>query len=104
MKLSISTIRVFVFVTSILLFAAPNAAAGDNVKTIRHAFLIAETSFDPAKVSDLYSNTINEAIFDAPLTYDFLARPAKLIANTTVAMPEVSDNGKTYTFKFRPGI
>ncbi len=78
--------------------------AADKVKTSRFAFLIAETSFDPAKVSDLYSNTINEAIFDPPLTYDFLARPAKLIPNTAVAMPEVTENGKTYTFKFKPGI
>ena len=50
-----------------------NSIAADKVKTSRFAFLIAETSFDPAKVSDLYSNIINETIFDAPLTYDFLA-------------------------------
>ena len=104
MKPLISSIRAAACVATILFFTACNAAASDKVKTIRFTFLIAETSFDPAKVSDLYSNMINEAIFDAPLTYDFLARPAKLIANTTVAMPEVSDNGKTYTFKFRPGI
>ena len=95
---------VAVFVLMLLSMCAGNSLAADKVKTIRFAFLIAETSFDPGKVSDLYSNIINEAIFDSPLTYDFLARPAKLIPNTTVAMPEVSDVGKTYTFKFRPGI
>ncbi|MEQ1518514.1 MAG: ABC transporter substrate-binding protein [Usitatibacteraceae bacterium] len=82
----------------------PQAFAADKVKTVRFSLLIAETTFDPAKASDLYSNMINEAIFEAPLTYDFLARPAKLIPNTTVAMPEVTDAGKTYTFKFKPGI
>ncbi len=92
------------FVSALLCLGAGNTFAADKVKTIRFAFLIAETSFDPAKVSDLYSNIINEAIFDSPLTYDFLARPAKLIPNTTVGMPEVTDAGKTYTFKFKPGI
>jgi len=87
-----------------LFLSAGNTLAADKVKTIRYAFLIAETTFDPAKASDLYSNIINEAIFDAPLTYDFLARPAKLIPNTTVAMPEVTDSGKTYTLRFKPGI
>ena len=91
-------------VTAFVFFTIGNAFAADKVKTIRHAFLIAETTFDPAKASDLYSGTIMEAIFDPPLTYDFLARPVKLIANTAAAMPEVTDSGKTYTFKFKPGI
>ena len=36
-----------------------------------------ETGFDPARVSDIYSSTVNEAIFERLLTYDYLARPAK---------------------------
>ena len=96
--------RALTFGATLFLLTAGNTFAIDKVKTSRFAFLIAETSFDPAKVSDLYSNIINEAIFDAPLTYDFLARPAKLIPNTTIAMPEVTDSGKTYTFRFKPGI
>ena len=103
---SISNYRVVLacLMASHCFFNLTATSAADKVKTSRFAFLIAETSFDPAKVSDLYSNTINEAIFDSPLTYDFLARPAKLIPNTTVAMPEVTEHGKTYTFKFKPGI
>jgi ABC-type transport system substrate-binding protein len=93
-----------VIVAAAFFCAGAQVIAADKVKTIRFSLLIAETTFDPAKASDLYSNMINEAIFDAPLTYDFLARPAKLIPNTTVAMPEVTDAGKTYTFKFKPGI
>ena len=104
MKPNLLLSRATGLIATLLLLSVANTFAADKVKTVRTAFLIAETSFDPAKVSDLYSNTINEAIFDAPLTYDFLARPAKLIPNTTVAMPEVTDTGKTYTFKFKPGI
>jgi oligopeptide transport system substrate-binding protein len=80
-----------------------NAVAAP-IKTIRHAFLIAETEFDPARVSDLYSNTINDAIFEPLLTYDYLARPAKLKPSMAAAMPEITEDGKLYTFKIRPGV
>jgi ABC-type transport system substrate-binding protein len=42
-------------------------------------------------------------IFDAMLAYDYLARPAKLVANTA-SLPEVTDGGRTYTLRIRPGI
>jgi len=47
---------------------------------------------------------VMEEILEAPLTYDFLARPAKLKPQTLEAMPEVSDGGKTYTLRVRKGI
>ena len=83
---------------------ATGALAADPNKVFRMAFEIAETTFDPQKVSDLYSNMIIDTIFDAPLKYDYLARPSKLRPNTLAAMPEVTDNGKTYTLRVRPGI
>ena len=73
-------------------------------KVLREAFLIAETNFDPAFVSDLYSNSIVEEIFESPLTYDWLARPAKLKPQTLESMPEVTDNGRTYTLHLKKGI
>jgi len=87
---------------ALALFAGSVPAAPQ--KTIRTAFLIAETTFDPVVASDLYSNTINEAIFDPLLTYDFLARPVKLVPNTAAALPEVTEQGRVYTFRLKPGI
>lgn len=87
--------------------AAAAAGRGDSpdpAKVLRYAFEIAETSFDPQRVSDVYSSIVNNAMFDAPLRYDYLARPMKLIANTLVALPTVSADGLTYTFHVRPGI
>ncbi|MEP7275380.1 MAG: ABC transporter substrate-binding protein [Betaproteobacteria bacterium] len=87
------------------LFAAASAvAAADPTKVLRVAFPTQETGFDPVRVSDLYSNTVNEAIFDRLLTYDYLARPAMLVPMVAESMPEVTDNGKTYVFKLRRGI
>jgi ABC-type transport system substrate-binding protein len=71
---------------------------------LRIAFPTAETGFDPARVSDLYSNTINEAIFERLLTYDYLARPAKLVPMIAEAMPQVTGNGQVYTFRIRKGV
>jgi len=83
---------------------AIQAANAAPLKVIRHAFLAAETTLDPHVASDLYSNTINDAIFEPLLKYDYLARPSELRPNTAVAMPEITDDGKLYTFKLKPGI
>ena len=86
------------------LFAANAAAQPNPNKILRYAFEVAETSMDPQKISDNYSNIINNAVFDTPLRYDVLARPLKLIPNTLVAMPEVSADYKTLTLRVKPGI
>ena len=76
----------------------------DPAKVLRYAFEVAETSFDPQKVTDVYSIIVNKAMFDSPLRYDNLARPAKLVSNTLVTMPEVSSDFKTFTLRVKPGI
>jgi ABC-type transport system substrate-binding protein len=85
------------------LCAAP-AHAADMSKVVRQVFPAAETGFDPAGAQDLYSGTIEQAIFETLLTYDYLARPAKLAPLTADGMPQVADGGKTYTFKIKKGI
>ena len=80
------------------------AHGADPSKVIRHVFPAAETGFDPAGVQDLYSATIEQMVFETRLTYDYLARPSKLGPLTAEALPVISDNGKTYTFKIRKGI
>ena len=81
--------------------AAPAAAAP---RVLRTSFRIAETGFDPAQISDLYSRTVAAAIFDSPLEFEFLARPYRLRPATLVAMPEVSAEYRTFTFRVKPGI
>jgi ABC-type transport system substrate-binding protein len=84
---------------------APAAAASNGApKVFRWAINFAETGFDPAQISDLASNYVVSHIFESPLQYDFLARPAKITPRTAVAMPEVSDDFRTFTLRIRPGI
>ncbi|MCC7325231.1 MAG: ABC transporter substrate-binding protein [Burkholderiales bacterium] len=84
--------------------ATPAFGAADPAKVLRITFEVAESGFDPVRVSDNYSATVNEAIFERLLTYDYLARPARLAPMTAEAMPEVADGGRTYTFRLRRGI
>ena len=86
------------------LLISGGAFAADMNKVLRVTFNAPETGFDPAKVSDMYSNRVCENIFDPLITYDYLARPAKLIPNTIEAMPTISKDGKVYTFKLKKGI
>lgn len=80
------------------------AAAAEPVKVLRYILPAAETGFDPATARDQYSGHITEAIFETLLTYDYLARPAKLVTETAAALPEVSSDGKTYTIRLKKGI
>ncbi|MBK6790013.1 MAG: bicyclomycin resistance protein [Betaproteobacteria bacterium] len=74
------------------------------LKVLRYAFPIAETNFDPAQISDLYSRTVAVGFFEAPLEFEFLARPVRMRPATAAAMPEVSADFTTFTFSIRPGI
>lgn len=84
--------------------APSSTPARADEKVLRYAFLVAETGFDPAQLSDLYSRIITAHIFESLYNYDYLARPYKLKPNTAAAMPEVSDDFKTWTIRLRPGI
>ena len=89
-----------------LLAALPAARAAPGAqRALRYAFPAAETSFDPAQTdSSLYSNTVIANILEAPLAFDYLARPVRLVPNTAAALPEVSSDYTQLTFRLRPGI
>ena len=83
---------------------AASAQAADPAKVLHIALLRAETGFDPAQASEIYSSAVIAAIMEPLLTFDYLARPAKLVPLTAEALPAVADGGKRYTFKIRKGI
>jgi ABC-type transport system substrate-binding protein len=85
--------------------AQPRAApAAPIVKTLRVAFPIAESGFDPQATSDLYSDHVQRAIFDTLYGFDYLARPYRRVPRTAAAMPQIDDGGRTWTIRVRPGI
>ncbi|MES2073735.1 MAG: ABC transporter substrate-binding protein [Pseudomonadota bacterium] len=80
------------------------ANPADPNKVIRQAFEAADDGFDMARTQNHYSGWVSEGIFEALLSYDYLASPAKLIPKTVEAMPEISEGGKVFVFKIKPGI
>lgn len=87
-----------------LLLALPMTAGAAEMKVLRYAIRIAETGFDPAQISDLYSRTVAASLFDAPYRVEFLARPVRIRPNTAVALPDISPDYRTFTLRIRPGI
>jgi ABC-type transport system substrate-binding protein len=79
-------------------------AASPSQKTLCISVAPSNSGIDPAQHGDSLSLQLQEALFDRLLTYDYLARPAKLVPLAAIAMPLVSNAGKTFTFKLRKGI
>jgi ABC-type transport system substrate-binding protein len=84
--------------------AAADLGSAPATKVLRYAFPVAETGFDPAQVTDLYSNVVLMHIFEAPLEYEYLAQPVRVRPNTAAALPEVSADYRHFVFTIRPGI
>jgi len=80
------------------------AHAADPNKVLHVSFEASETGFDPVKATDEYSNEVVQQTMESLLTYDYLARPVKLVPRTAESLPEVTDGGKTYLFRVRKGI
>lgn len=59
-------------------------------------------SLDPAHCSDLGSCDVQQNIYDGLLTWDQSGK--KIIPDLAVAMPTVSNGGKTYTFQLRTDV
>ena len=49
----------------------------DMSKTLRVAFQIDITGFDPQATNDAYSGYINREVFDTMYVYDYCVRPVK---------------------------
>ncbi len=80
-------------------------AEGSSRKVLRLSFPTPEASFDPTQTnSDFNSSVIIAHILEAPLGYDYLARPVQLITRTASRLPDISADGKTITVTLRPGI
>ena len=88
----------------VVAMVAAGPAQAQPLKTLRYAFPIAETTFDPAQTTDLYSAAVLSNIFEAPLEYSYIADPTTPRLKTAAAMPEVSADFRTTTIRIKPGI
>ncbi len=61
-------------------------------------------SLDPATCGDTTSSGFQGNVYEGLYTYHFLKRPVELTSQLAAAMPEVSDDGRTYTIKLKDGV
>lgn len=80
------------------------APAESGKKVIRYAFEVGETGFDPANISDLYSRIVAAGIYESLYTWDYLARPAKLVPALADGEPVISPDFREFTFKLKKGV
>lgn len=74
-------------------------------KKILHFGLRSEvSSLDPLHASNEYTNVAQSLVYEPLLQYDYLARPLELTPLLLTAMPEVSEDRKTYTFTLRDDV
>lgn len=59
---------------------------------------------DPVKAGSVSGALAISHVYEGLLQYDYLARPYKVVPMLAEAMPEISEDGLTYTFKIRKGI
>ena len=79
------------------------SAAADSAKVLRIALPRAETGFDPAQANEIYSSAVIAAIMEPLLTFDYLARPVKVVPLTAEALPIIAQSGKRFTFTLKRG-
>ena len=79
------------------------AGAANPEKVLRLATNDIET-LDPQQYNDEPSFKVLCAIFEGLYEIDYLSSVPKLAPLTAVALPEITDGGKTWTIKVKPGI
>jgi oligopeptide transport system substrate-binding protein len=82
---------------------AERVLAADPAKVLRLAIFDIET-LDPQQINDSPSSDVAAAIFEGLYESDYLATPAKLAPVCATSLPEVTDDGKTWTMHLQRGI
>lgn len=59
---------------------------------------------DPMMASTMYSHRAVSEMYEGLLQYSYLKRPYQVEPQLAVTMPDISDDGLTYTFKIKKGV
>ena len=89
-----------------LLIAVVSCTKGSNVpdNSVSYSLNINLKSLDPANASDEPTNEVIPNIYDTLLQYHYLKRPLQVEPLLAAALPQISKDGLTVTFKIKPGV
>src|SRR3712207_5516216 len=93
-----------VIATSFSLPACKSKAKKDPPGTLNLAIIAKVKGMDPAFGDDQYSGTEIGRVYEGLVQYHYLKRPPVLVPNLAEALPEVSKDGLTYTFRLKKGV
>ncbi|MBT3584681.1 MAG: hypothetical protein HN509_07225 [Halobacteriovoraceae bacterium] len=100
--------RTFTLLSLLLAFALSFSSCTKKQVTNEKVLNLAVSSkvkgLDPIYSNDLYSSSEVARVYEGLLEYHYLKRPYTLKPNLAAAMPEVSKDGLTYTFKILKGV
>jgi len=80
------------------------SSATQGVKTFHYSMRSSPGSLDPARVSTVSGNIMVQTLYDSLYAYKYLKRPYELKPRLAAAMPEISEDGLTYTIRLKEGI
>lgn len=75
-----------------------------NERVLNLAVTSEVKGMDPIFANDRYSSNEVARVYEGLLEYHYLKRPYELKPNLAESMPEVSEDGMTYTFKIKKGV
>ena len=82
-----------------------SAHAGEGEKVLRMPMSTSgPKTLDPVSGSTMYENRCCSAFYQTLLQYSYLKRPLQLEPLLASEMPEISEDGMTWTFKIREGV
>ena len=90
------------FLLCLLFFAAPKGLAKEKVYT--HSLNGTPKNLDPVSVESYYGSLLLASIYDTLYTYKYLKRPYELKPSLAKKMPDISQDGLTYTISLKEGI
>jgi len=91
----------------LLIFCGCNnspTANDSNEVTLYTALVSKIRSLDPGDISDVTSSLVASQLFECLYQYHYLKRPYQLVPQLADGMPQVSDDGLTYTVKIKRGV
>ncbi len=97
-------VGIFLFLLAVACTPNRDAAPASSHESVLRQDTLRIRGFDPVKAGDAPSALAIARIYEPLLQYSYLERPYKVEPLLADGMPEVSDDGLTYTFKIREGI
>lgn len=75
-----------------------------NLKVYHHFDDGSPVTMDPVQSATIYADLMIRNLYDTLYRYKYLARPYELTTNLATSMPEISDDGRTYTIRIKQGV